>query len=228
MEPLTFGVAALGGIGVLICRPLMGLLIYFAVLLWFPQYLSVKLGTIDFTSGRIVIMALYLKLFTSTLLPKRLRWCWLDKLILISMGMEMFAGAVTMFSDLVGVLENRFGSAFDIVLPYFAARMILTSRENLVKFLKGLLLLACPLALVGGYQCLTGHNPVGFMRAYAGWGTAYYTDLGHHMRFGLYRSEVTFSHYIMFGLFYAMVGVWFAGLWHPMKRNRRSGRNWLW
>jgi hypothetical protein len=72
-------------------------------------------------------------------------------------------------------------------------------------------LVAAPLAVVGFGECLTGWNPLGFLRVYetAEAGTVYYTS---PERFGLIRASVGFSHSIMYGLFFAMLGPACAGL----------------
>ena len=47
MQGVTLGVAVLGVLAVLFFRPVVGLVAYFGVLLMFPDYLRVSLGSVD-------------------------------------------------------------------------------------------------------------------------------------------------------------------------------------
>jgi len=116
------------------------------------------------------------------------------------------------------LLENRAGAIFDMVLPYFAVRIILKTKEQYLTLLKAVMVVAAPLAILGLYQSITSHNIVGSLKDYAAWETGGQSST---MRYGLYRATVTFSHPIMFGLFFAMFGPVCVGLFRSVSRNRR-------
>jgi hypothetical protein len=185
-------------------------------MIFYPAYISVKIGTVDFTVCRIVILAVYLNLFLRTHLVKQFKLIWLDKLLIVYFIAQVLAGATT--TPVMSFLEYQAGLAFDVLLPYFAARMILTSKEKYLLLLKSIIIMAIPLAIVGFYQCVTGDNPVGFLSKYKAW------DIGREYvpvaRHGFFRANVTFSHSILFGLFFAMLGPVCIGLLPHMKRNK--------
>jgi len=69
MEGVALLVAAVGCLLVLYVRPVYGLAVYTASSMWFPYYVgTVSVGSIDFSAGRIIIIASSLKsLFTADL-----------------------------------------------------------------------------------------------------------------------------------------------------------------
>jgi hypothetical protein len=216
MEGITLGIAIAASALVFFLPPIYSLVVYVAALAWYPSYLAVSLGTIDFTVRRIVILAIFAKLFLQTDLPGRFKFIWLDKFVIIYFGAQMLAGATTTQS-LMAFLENRAGAAFDMVLPYFAVRMIIRNRQQYLALLKGILVVAAPLAIIGFYQCITGYNPVGFLKTFQTWGTTKgYRALS---RYGFYRADVTFSVSIMYGLFFAMLGPVCAGILRTAKKH---------
>lgn len=208
MEGTTIGIAMAASALVFFLPPIYSLVVYIAALAWYPQYLSVPVGTIDFTLRRIAILAIFANLFLRTDLPGRFKFIWLDKLVIIYFAAQLLAGATTAQS-LMAFLENRGGAVFDMVLPYFAVRMIIRNKQQYLALLKGILIIAGPLAIIGFYQSLTGRNPVGFLREYGAWRASSYVPLS---RLGFFRADVVFSHSIMFGLFFAMFGPVCAGI----------------
>jgi len=216
MESLTLTIAILTSLLVFCTKPVWSLVIYCAVMAWYPSYLTVKLGTIDFSACRIVILAIFTNLFLRTNLLKHYRFIWLDKLVIIYFTAQLIAGAAT--TPIMILLENRAGAIFDMVLPYFAVRIILKTKEQYLTLLKAVMVVAAPLAILGLYQSITSHNIVGSLKDYAAWETGGQSST---MRYGLYRATVTFSHPIMFGLFFAMFGPVCVGLFRSVSRNRR-------
>jgi len=186
------------------------------VLAWYPVYLTVQVGTIDFTACRIVILAIYLNLFLRRCLDNQLRLIWLDKLVMIYLVCQFAAGAANV--PVGELLENLAGTAFDIVLPYFAVRLIVNNKEQYLRLLKSILVIATPLALVGMYESLTGHNPVSFLRQYCPWWSG--ALVMPNPRSGFYRAFFSFPHPITFGLFFAMLGPVCTGLLHNTNTNK--------
>jgi hypothetical protein len=212
MEVVTLLVSAVASIMVFFLSPVHGLIVYLAAFAYYPSYLSAPLGTIDFTVRRIVILVIFAKLFLQTDLPGRFRFVWLDKLVIMYFLAEIIAGATTAPS-LEAFLENRGGAIFDMVLPYFAVRLIVINKDQYLILLKGILFLVAPLAIFGFYQCLTGRNPLDFIPGQV-------SASPEKMRLGLYRATLTFSDSIMFGLYFAMLGLVCAGLWYSIRKNK--------
>ncbi|MHC4738324.1 MAG: O-antigen ligase family protein [Planctomycetota bacterium] len=162
-----------------------------------------------------MILAIFANLFLRTNLPGRFKFLWLDKLIIIYFAAQILAGATTAWS-MMSFLENRAGAVFDMVLPYFAVRMIVISQKDYLLLLKSILVISTPLAIIGFYQCLTGDNPLGFLKKYHAWRSdGVYRPI---LRHGFYRANVTFSMSIMYGLFFAMFGPACAGILAYIKK----------
>lgn len=209
MQGVTLLISMIASVIVFATKPIWSLVVYCAALAWYPDYLTVKIGTIDFNAARIVILAIYANLFLRTNLPRRFKFILLDKLVVIYFLCQILVGAVTTRS-LMGFLENRAGAIFDMVLPYFAVRMIVTSRKEYLTLIKSILIVAAPLAIVGFYQCITGHNPFGFFWKYHAWKTG--SAKLPPVRYSFFRANVIFHHSIMYGLFFAIFGPVCAGI----------------
>ena len=216
MQTYTLIIAAVTSILVFVSAPIYGIVLYISTLAWYPSYLTVKVGTIDFSASRIIILAIWIKLLIGTTLPKQFKFILLDKLVIILYLCEILAGSTT--TPLSILLENRAGAFFDTALSYFAVRMIMTDKQKYLCLLKYTLLIAAPLAIFGFYECLTGHNPFGFLKAYHAWreGLTYQATA----RYGFFRAQATFPMSIMFGLFFAMFGPVCAGLLLNVKKGK--------
>jgi len=216
MDGLTLGIAVVAACMVLFMRPVWAIPIYVAVLTWYPTYLSVKLGTLDFTVPRIVILAIFLKIILAGNITSRFRWIWLDYLIIIASVTAVVSNMFTV--PMEEMMEYHSGQQFDTVMVYFAARLLITSRAEYLKLLKALLFISIPLAILGAYQCVTFHNPMGFLKQYHAWAAA--PDVVA-ARWNLCRADLTFGHPIMFGLYFAIIGPLYIGLWHFVRRSHR-------
>lgn len=210
VEIATFLIGAAAVVMVFLSSPLRGLIVYVAVLAWYPSFLSVPIGTIDMTVARMVMLAFFVKLLLQGNLTKQFRFEKIDKLIIVYFLAEVLAGATT--AESFGqFLENRAGAMFDMVLPYFAVRLAIRNKQEYLSLLKAILVIAVPLAAFGLWQCLTGNNPFGFLWRYYAWAASDmpFTPMS---RSGLYRANVVFPHPIMYGLFFAMFGPVCMGL----------------
>jgi len=219
MQALTLLVASSASILVLCLSPIYGLVIYVATFSWYPTYLTVPIGTIDFTLRRIVVLSILFKLFVLTDLPKRFEFVLLDKCVIVYFIAQFLAGTMNS-SPLMQFLENHGGAVLDTMLPYFVVRIILQNRQQYFTLLKWILIIGAPLAIIGLYECSTGINLMGFFRKYNTW-------IGHSsipleerswVRYGLHRSTVVFSHPIMFGLYFAFFCPICVGLMRNIKR----------
>jgi len=216
MEGVTLTIAAIASTLVFLLSPIYGLIVYLVVLAYYPSYLTVKVGTLDFSVTRIVILAIYANLLLRSNLIRHFKLSLLDRLIIIYFVAQFVAGLLT--TDPIRLLENRSGAAFDALLPYFVMRMIIRNKKDYLVLLKVMLVIAAPLAIVGLYQCITGDNPVGFLLRYHAWasGAVYYPPA----RSGFFRANVTFTHPIMFGLLFATLGPVCAGILGGVKKYR--------
>jgi len=220
MESVTLLIAVLLTALVLAVSPLHGLILYIAALAWYPSYVTVEVGTVDFNVCRIVIMSLFLSLSVKGYWKKRFKLCALDKLVLAYWCCQLAAGVTT--TPIGALIENRAGGFFDVVLPYFAVRLIVTTEAQYRTVLKGILIVAVPLALMGIYQSLSGNNPFGFLAQYHAWKTKEYVPGPMDARFGFFRAQLTFPQPIMFGLFFAILGPTCVGLVGAAKRHKTA------
>ena len=217
MQATTLSIAIIASTIVVFVRPLYGLIVYSAAMVLYPQYLTFPVFTVNFTICRLVIIVLLAKVFLGTDISRHFKFILLDKLVILFFACVIIAGAVTT-RTLGDFLVNQAGAVFDMLLPYFAVRMIVRNRNHYLTLLKWILIIAAPLAIVGLYQCFTGNNPVGFMRQYSTWLPGF--DYQPLARKGLYRANVTFSVSILYGLFFAMFGPVCAGLLYIQTRRK--------
>ena len=90
---LTLLIAVVGCFLVIFFRPALGLAVYVIVSMWYPYCVgTISIGSIDFSVGRIVIIALFFKIFFSTNLVSNFKVILLDKLIIILFVAELVAG----------------------------------------------------------------------------------------------------------------------------------------
>jgi hypothetical protein len=197
----TQALAIVFSILILLCKPVYGLVFYVVSLIYYPSTLTLKIGSIDFSVSRIVILVLHTNLAVNTGAFKKLRMTWLDRLVIIYFACQVIAGLSTI-SDVMGFLENLSCVFFDIALPYFAVRLIVTNRQKYIVFLKGIFYATVLFAVFCIFESVTGHNLLDFGRNQA------------HIspRWGLDRAVATFKHPIYLGVFLAMAGGICAGL----------------
>lgn len=216
MQSVTLLIAVVLSALVLFLPLRMALILYVAGLAWYPTYITMKMGSLDWSIPRFVILAIFLKIMLAAGTRPKFRWITLDYLVIAGSVSAVVAHIVTIPEG--GFWEFHAGAQFDTLLVYFMVRLLMTSREEYLTLLKGLLIIAAPLAILGAYQCLTFHNPVGFLKQFHAWAEA--QDISQ-VRSNFCRADVTFAHPIMFGLFFAMVGPCCIGLWHFIKRYSR-------
>lgn len=196
MELVTISLAVFVGILVLYITPVYGLAIYSVISLWYPYSVgTVKVGTLDFSVGRIVIVILFIKVLFSTDLVSKFKVIWLDRLVIILFVAEVIAGLTT--TDAMWLFEYRSGDFFDMALPYFAVRLIIRSKKEFITLLKIMAVSAAVLATFSIFESLTGYNLVEFGRNFG---------ISDKRLEYFYRARTTFRHPIYFGVFSGMMG----------------------
>jgi len=207
---ITIVFAIVGCLLVAFVRPVVGLAVYVILSMWYPYGVgTISVGTIDFSVGRIVIIALFVKIFLSADLTKNFKVIWLDRLVVILFVAEILAGFTT--TEPMKLIEYRSGDFFDMALPYFAVRLIITSKNQYISLLKAIAWAAGILATFAFYESLTGHNLLALGR-----------NLGIpdiRMTF-FHRAQTTFRHAIYYGIFSAMTGALCLGLLKIQGQNK--------
>ena len=202
MESVTLLVAVVGCLLVLYVRPIYGLAVYIILSIWYPYGVgNLTIGTIDFSAGRIVIIALFIKILFTTDIVGRFKVIWLDRLVVILFLAEIIAGLTTI--ETMKLIENRSGDFFDMALPYFVVRLIVTTKEEYLSLLKALVWSVAILAIFAFYETITGNNLLKLGRSLA---------VPEVRLKYFHRAQVTFRISIYFGVFCAMVGALCMGL----------------
>ena len=209
MESVTFAICFIAAGAIWLIKPIYGLCIWIMVLLLYPQDLVLSIGTVDFTSSRIIIIILIGRLLMLGL-HRGCKWNALDTSLVLFWS---FRALAYILNDLppLKILEHEAGNAFDTLLVYAAARMAIRSKDDIVKVILALVAAGFPLAAMGAYQAKTGYNPYGFMKAYGAWISSTQRLIA---RSGYFRADVTFGQYIGFGMYFAATVPLLAGLWY--------------
>lgn len=208
MEPLTLALAALGALLIWFTAPARGLVVYLALIIWYPQYLTVPVAGVDFNLTRILVVVLLLRTATRPHLLRDFRLTWLDVLVVAALAGRWVALATN--EPFAKTFIREGGTLFDTVLPYLVARFVVRAREDIYVVIKGLVVIAIPMAIVGMYESVTGHNPYSYLHGYSAWGSG---DERLHVRKGFYRARGSFGNMIPFGLFFAAVLPLVIALW---------------
>jgi len=204
MAVVTLLIAVVGLVTVLLVRPLYGLIVTTVLYMWYPYGAGVlSVGSIDFSVGRVAVMALVLKGLLTSSLTSRFRAIWLDGLVIILFVAEIMAGLTDTTVDFMKFVEYRMGDFCDMALPYFAVRLIVRSKDDYIVLLKVLAWTAAALSVVAVYESLTGYNLLRLGRALG--------ESEVRLKF-FHRATVTFRHSIYFGVFSGMAGAMCLGL----------------
>jgi len=216
MQIVTLLIAVFGSLMIcLLKKPIHSLCVFLMGICWYPQFLTVSIGSVDFTVGRIIIIVLLVKILLNSDLWVEFKWNLIDTLVIVYILFRLIAISTNVP---VGIfIQREGGEFFETVLPYFAARLIINSKDNLLTFIKALVIIAIPLAIFGLYQSVTGNNPVGFLVKHYAWGLNTYFAGPPQRRHGLYRATVTMGIHIIFGLFFAGIAPLCLGLWNQLK-----------
>ncbi len=180
---------------VLVLKPTHALGVYFASLVWYPNYMTVSFGTIDISLSRFVVAVLLLRCLLDSRITSRPRsWCRLDSLVLLSMA--AYTIPIFLTHPFGMAVENRAGFLMDTLLAYAVARLVITDYPKLLKIIKIVAVILVPLTVVGVVEAVTGIRPFRvFLER-----SAVFTHLSNYgMRYGFYRAFGPFSHSILFG-----------------------------
>jgi len=209
MQDVTLAIGILGVILVLLLRPTGAFVVYIAVLLFYPTYLVVSVGTIDISASRIVIGVLLLKFLADKNLRSRFKWCRLDGWVAFFMATGIVVMSVT--RPPFEALENRGGFLMETWFVYLAARLCITDRTALISFVKCVGIVLIPIVFLSVLECTVGWRPYATFRQYCPWRTETTIKAA---RFGFERAEGPFGQAIMLGTSFALLVPWFWSLRH--------------
>jgi len=201
MQAVTLFISAIGSLFVLILKPPKAFAVLVAVLLFYPMYLTVKLGTLDFKAARIVTAVLLLRCLIAPDLRKRFKWNILDKWVVFGMAVSLVVPLIAFKGPKMQILERWSGGIMDTFFTYLVARFCTTDRRSVVSAIKAIAIVFVPLAFLGIAECLTGWQPYIALTRFCPWYEAVAQKV---TRVGLYRATGALGHPIRFGAGFAL------------------------
>jgi len=219
MQAVTLFISAIGSLFVLILKPPKAFAVLVAVLLFYPMFLTVQLGTLDFKASRIVAAALLFRCLVTPGLRKRFKWNNLDKWVVFGMAVSLVIPLIAIKGPKMQILERWSGGIMDTFFTYLVARFCITNLSSLVSAIKAIAIVFVPLAFLGIAECLTGWQPYIALTRFCPWYEAVAQKI---TRVGLYRATGAFGHPIRFGAGFALfipLIYWLRherGYWHKL------------
>jgi hypothetical protein len=200
MQGVTLLISIIGSALVIVLRPAYGLAVCLGILIWYPDYLRISIGTIDISAARIVLPVLLLRCLADSRIYRRFAWSRLDTWVAISM--VVYVGMYCLLRPLGMAVENRGGFLMDTWLAYMCARLIITDQAALTRVIKIVAILLALLAVLTVIESATDRYFFIALARFRPWDVA----VGSPMlgRWGLSRAIGPFSHSIMLGMCFAM------------------------
>ena len=204
MNSTTLTIAIAASLLILYLRPVHALAVYLIVLMWYPVYLVITLGTIDISASRIIVTVLLLKCLANRNLTNKFKWCFLDTWVVFYMLVCVIIPCISSLTHtFVQSLENRNGFLMDTLYVYIVARLCLANRPAMITLIKWVALASIPLALLGIIETTTGWQPFAALRFLCPWGGVP-TIFQLRLKF-FHRAFGPFDQPIMFGSFFAIL-----------------------
>ena len=196
-------VASIGSLLVLWLGGANILWIYLATVLLYPAFLTLPLGTIDFTAARIVIIVGLLRIIFDSRAVRSFRVNRIDILVVVLFAWGTLALMITEGGG--AILENRSGALVDTLFVYAVARLAIRTRADLVKVAKVVAVIVLFLAILGVMESYSGWSPYSPLKAYDPWSRHISADPEQSMRLGLYRAGGAGGNSIVFGMTFVLV-----------------------
>lgn len=200
MQSITLIIALLGSIAVVALRPPKALAFFVALLVFYPTYLVLSLGTMDVSAGRVVGTVLLVRCLVSKKTRAGFEWCRLDTWVTAYVVSGILIMAVTRHSIML-VLENRAGYTIDTWCAYMAVRLCCRDRSTFVSFVKWVGIVLAFLAVSGVLEMVQHRSLYSGLEQYCPW---LVKERVTDMRYGLARAKGAFGHAIMFGVSFAL------------------------
>ena len=189
---LTFGIVA--SILAIVLRPKYALVVYLTILIWFPDYLRLSIGTIDISCSRMVVTVLLIRCLSNQKLMTKFKWSQLDKIVTYSI--MVYVGVTLITRPRWSLVENRAGFVMDTWFAYMIVRFIITDKEKLVSVIKFVSVVLVPLAILGCIEAITDWQPFVPLSALSPWIIG---EIVKQYRWGFTRAIGPFEHAILFG-----------------------------
>ena len=218
MEAITIFVVVICSVMMAALGPAGAVGAYLAGVLLYPQALTLLMGGINLNTGRILVLVLLAKVLFTSGRRGRFQWSWMDAFVLVTYVCSTISFTRSVPASIVLVREG--GNFLDTVLPYFAVRLALRSKQDIIVVIKALIVIGLPLAFLGMWDAKTNQNPYDFFSSYYSFGLVGITGGYDELRHGFYRASGSFGNSIVFGLFFSAIAPMALGLlkqkvWSP-------------
>jgi len=225
MDQVTLLIAAIGSLLVLLLPASLALAAYVGVLVWYPYYLTVQVGTIDISVGRVLIMVLLARCLISRRLRGQAKPCSLDLWVMASLVIH--AVVYCLANPVSDSVENQAGNLVDTAFVYLCFRLIIRDRASFMAFVKLVSLVLVPLAIIGVMEAVSGQYFFVWMARYCRWaraGSQLLNPSRMKPRLGFTRAFGPYSHPIMFGVTFGL----FLPLTWALRREASLWRGLAW
>jgi hypothetical protein len=229
MQAVTLSIAAIFSLSVLLLRPTRGLALYFVVLLAYPTFLVVQLGTLDIGAARIVGGVLLMRCLADSKLLGRMKWCALDTWVVIAMVVEVGVPLIAWKMPGMKVVENRGGYVMNTFLAYFVTRLCISDYRDLKTVARWVGPFVAILAVLGIVEAFYGVQPFFALRRFCPWrgggegGAGLdFTTAQTNDRLGYFRAVGPSGHPILFGASFVL----FLPLLWALRHERQPWRTW--
>jgi len=219
MQPLTLVISLIGSVLVLVFQPAKAFAVYIITLLFYPTFLTLPLGTLNFKAGRIVVLVLLLRCLANTRIRSSFKLSVIDKWIFAGTGVAMIVPFFSCHIPFMQLFASKCGELMDTLLAYLVARFCIRDRFSFVTAMKWIGMAIIPLALLGAVESCTGWMPFVPLRKYCPWDTK---TLVITNRSGFFRATGPSGHPITFGASFAMFVPLFYYLRHCGGISRKS------
>jgi hypothetical protein len=191
----TVTVAVVASLVILAVKPAWGLVVYLGVVLLYPDYLRIVVGTFEISAGRIVAAVLVLSCLAKPAVLRRFRWSVVDSLV--TLGVFVYTATLLCTTPAGDTLKNQSGFVLDTISPYFAARLTMANRNCVVTLIRGTTVILLLLSVMGVMEAITRTSPYDPLKKYSLAGRVARTN---EQRYGFLRAQGPHSHSIMFGM----------------------------
>lgn len=221
MQAVTLTLAGIFGVLTVFMRPTRALAVYFVLLLAYPTFLVVQLGSLDISAARIVGAVLLMRCLFDSSIGTKFKWCKLDTWVMVMMGVTVIVPLIAWKMPQMKVLENRGGFVMDTYLAYFIARFCITDYRSLLTVARWVTPVVVALAVLGMIESVYGIQPFNALRRFCPWRPTA-PSLAENIRSGYYRAVGPSGHPILFGASFVM----FVPIIWSLRHEKSSWKTW--
>jgi len=216
MQDVTLTISIIAGLLIIFLRPVASLAVYLTVLLAYPSYLMLNVGTININAARICVVILLIKCLADSKIRNNFHWSSLDKIVTISMA--FYVGVFFLIYPLDEALQNRSGFILDTWISYIVTRLCIRDISSLRSVIKWVAIVLSVLGILAMIESVTGWQPYLPLTRYCPWRPEVRTT---GLRGSWYRAIGPFGHPIMFGTCFAL----FLPLVYSLRHERDFWKN---